>query len=104
MVFISLATYESETQDNRCRQPENGFTAMAGAQGVVRNRQGQARSQQQRGVNGGQPERANRFELGHSACGPQVGLGAGQVWPQQRLVVQVATPGRSEERRVGKEW
>ncbi|KAG1392659.1 hypothetical protein G6F59_014540 [Rhizopus arrhizus] len=67
---------------------------------MVGDGQRDARGQQQRGVDGGQPERAHRLELFDHAGRTEVGPGGLEVGPQHQAVIDVAQPRRGDRARV----
>ena len=61
-VFVTLNRQKGDPQQHRQPHEGNRAAAMIFAQGMVGNRQGHARAEQQRGVDGGQPERRHGGE------------------------------------------
>ncbi|KAG1184938.1 hypothetical protein G6F35_014981 [Rhizopus arrhizus] len=100
VVFGGLTGHEDEAQDDRGGQPEHRLAAVVLAQRMVGDGQRDARGQQQRGVDGGQPERAHRLELFDHAGRTEVGPGGLEVGPQHQAVIDVAQPRRGDRARV----
>ncbi|KAI1690508.1 hypothetical protein Ddc_24888 [Ditylenchus destructor] len=96
VVFGGLAGHEDEAQDHRGGQPEHGLAAMVFTQRVVGDGQRHARAEQQRGVDRGQPEGADRLEVLDHARGAEVGPHGLEVGPQHQAVVHVTQPRRGD--------
>src|SRR5690606_37521252 len=105
-VLVALAEYEDKAEDDGGSQPENSLAAVVGADCMVRDGERQARSEQQSGVDGRQPEGADGLELFNDAAGGEVRPRPSKPWPEQVFVLQIrqhgcrdfaGVPKRSEE-------
>ncbi len=98
-VLIRLEAHKDRAEQNGSEEPEGGLAAIANTDGMMRNRQSDAGQQQQRSIDGRNPEWSHGLEILNGACRTGIAPLRRKIRPQN-LVIKIGEPRHRHATRI----